>query len=154
MNERAEVNDVKQSDLTALLCVSDNLLERQRKHLKLSLQAAAAQIGCTKPHLHDIEKGKSTNPCASILNGMRRVYGLSAECLLNQFAPPTINVRDLTEFKVVPLTTWSPSHDEFGTSFQCVKCGHNEFYSAVIPPPCKHEPEPYEQAMHKKRTNT
>ncbi len=138
MSDRTEMNDVKQPDLTALLCVSDNLLERQRKHLGLSLQEAADQIGCTKPHLHDIEKGKSTNPSALILNGMRKAYGLSAECLLDQFLPQEINVRNLPEFQEIPGTTWKPSHDEFGTSFQCTVCGEYRFYQDQIPVPLEH----------------
>jgi len=116
----------------------DNLLERQRKQTGLSLSQAAKQIGCTKAHLHYIEKGKSTNPCALILNGMRRVYGLSAECLLDLFLPPKIDARKLPEFEVIHGTTWKPSHDELGTSFQCIKCGAHKFYETEIPEPCDH----------------
>ena len=49
-----------------------------------------------------------------------------------------MNVRDLTEFKVVKGTTWKPSHDEIGTSFCCDVCGQNVFYVWQVPPACDH----------------
>ncbi len=61
-----------------------------------------------------------------------------------------MSVRQLPQFQVVQGTTWKPSHDEFGTSFQCTECGHNEFYKDEIPPPCSHKPEEYEKALHEK----
>ena len=51
----------------------------------LSLNQAANKIGCTKPHLHDIEKGKSCNPGVTILKGFVRVYGLTPNQVLNTF---------------------------------------------------------------------
>lgn len=61
----------------------NNVLERQRKHLGLSLGQASKEIGCTKTHLHDLEKGKSSNPRASILNGIVKAYGLTPEFVLS-----------------------------------------------------------------------
>ncbi len=63
----------------------DNLLERQRKHMRMSLDKASKLLGCTKPHLWEIEKGKSCNPSAKLLNAFRSVYGISAETLLDLF---------------------------------------------------------------------
>ncbi len=63
-----------------------NRLELERNRAGLSLQKAANQIGCTKPHLHDMEKGRSMNPTASILNGIRRAYGMTAEEVLGLYA--------------------------------------------------------------------
>ena len=60
------------------------------------------------------------------------------------------NVRRLKEHEVIKGTTWKPSHDGFGTSFVCDECGHNEFYKDTVPEPCKHQPDDYEIAMHKK----
>lgn len=62
-----------------------------------------------------------------------------------------MNVRKLKQFVVVEGTTWKPSHNAYGTSFVCVVCGHNEFYKDEVPKPCKHEPEPYEIAMHEEQ---
>lgn len=57
--------------------VDINTLVVKRKELGLSLDQAASKIGCTKPHLHGIEKGKTSNPGADILNGFVAVYGLT-----------------------------------------------------------------------------
>lgn len=57
----------------------------KRVELNLSLQKAADKLGCTKPHLFDIENGKSSNPRADILNGFVRVYGLTNKQVLEIF---------------------------------------------------------------------
>ena len=62
--------------------MKDNLLERQRKYLNLSLSEAAKLIGCTKPHLHDIEKGKSANPTVSLLIGFKNLLWIVALCYI------------------------------------------------------------------------
>jgi transcriptional regulator with XRE-family HTH domain len=42
-----------------------------------SLSQAATGIGCTKPHLHDLERGVSANPSLALLRGLARHYGCS-----------------------------------------------------------------------------
>lgn len=42
----------------------------------LSLTAAARLAGITKAHLHDMEAGRSRNPCVSTLAGLARAYHL------------------------------------------------------------------------------
>lgn len=51
------------------------------------------------------------------------------------------SVRSLKQFEVVEGTTWIPTHDEFGTSFQCSVCGAHEFYCDEIPSKCDHSTE-------------
>lgn len=41
----------------------------------LSLSEAARQAGIAKAHLHDLEAGRSRNPCVSTLIGLARAYG-------------------------------------------------------------------------------
>lgn len=66
-------------------CQPGNFLKSQRKSLNLSLLQAAEKLGCSKPHLHDIENGYSANPSAKLLNKFREIYGLDAELLLDLF---------------------------------------------------------------------
>jgi len=58
-------------------------IKRQRKFLSLTLQQAADIIGTTKPHLHDMESGKSSNPTAKIINGIRWAYSLDGDFILD-----------------------------------------------------------------------
>jgi len=83
----------------------DNILERQRKYKDLSLSEAAKIIGISKPHLFDIEKGNSVNPTAKVLNGFRKLYGLSAECLLELF-----NFDTFKEHQLTPDCWCNPEH--------------------------------------------
>lgn len=63
----------------------DNILEQHRKARKLTLAQAGGLIGCSGPHLLDIEKGRARNPSAIILNGIVRTYGLTPEVVLGLF---------------------------------------------------------------------
>lgn len=65
--------------------IHKELLITSREKLDLSLSQAAKKVGCTKPHLHDIEKGKSCNPSVAILKGFVRVYGLTPKQILDIF---------------------------------------------------------------------
>jgi len=47
--------------------------------------------------------------------------------------------------------SWVANTDEFGISYRCDVCGHNEFYKDEVPPPCPHKPAPYEVKMHEDR---
>lgn len=49
----------------------------------LSLQKAANLIGCTKPHLWDLEQGRAANPSIRILLGMARAYRVRLVDLCN-----------------------------------------------------------------------
>jgi transcriptional regulator with XRE-family HTH domain len=46
-----------------------------REAVGLSLSAAARKAGITKAHLHDMESGRSLNPCISTLAGLAKAYG-------------------------------------------------------------------------------
>lgn len=52
-----------------------------REEAGLSLSAAADLIGCTKSHLWDLERGRSTNPTIKTLAGISRALELRIETL-------------------------------------------------------------------------
>lgn len=52
----------------------------------LSLTAAARLAGITKAHLHDMEAGRSLNPCVSTLAGLSKAYNLPLGWMAEQFA--------------------------------------------------------------------
>lgn len=71
-------------------------LRAARDGLGLSLSAAARLAGITKAHLHDMEAGRSQNPCVSTLMGLAKTYHLPVGWLAEQVAdalssepPPT-----------------------------------------------------------------
>ena len=68
---------------TRIIYEREELLIKARNDLGLSLREAAKLIGCTKPHLHDIEKGTSRNPSAKILNGFVSTYKLTHKQVLD-----------------------------------------------------------------------
>lgn len=45
-----------------------------RQSNDMSLSEAADLIGCTKTHLHDMEKGRSSNPSIRVLAGIACAY--------------------------------------------------------------------------------
>lgn len=54
-----------------------------RKAAGLSLDQAAARIGCSKAHLWDFEKGNSRNPTLRMVGGIAQCYGLSIGEFMN-----------------------------------------------------------------------
>lgn len=58
---------------------------RERKGLSLS--EAAAAIGCTKPHLWDLEKGHSDNPGLKLLVAICVALDISLRTLLKGLVP-------------------------------------------------------------------
>lgn len=63
----------------------DNALERQRRFLGMSLSEASEKIGCSKPHLWEIEKGRVLSPSCDLVLAFSRVYELDANFLLELF---------------------------------------------------------------------
>ena len=60
-----------------------DLLKSRRQKLGVSLDTAASAIGCTKGHLHDMERGRSNNPCLELMVSFMAYYKISwAELLL------------------------------------------------------------------------
>lgn len=57
-------------------------LTQLRKENKVSLQEVADSLGISKPHVWELEKGKSKNPSADILVGLSRYYNVSVDYLL------------------------------------------------------------------------
>ena len=55
----------------------------KRRGMDLSLQQAADLLGTTKPHLWELEKGRTRNPTAFLLNSFRAEYKISAKRLLD-----------------------------------------------------------------------
>ena len=52
-------------------------LRELRQARGLSLQQAATPIGCSKPHLWEIESGTSANPSLDLLRKLAAFYGVS-----------------------------------------------------------------------------
>jgi hypothetical protein len=52
---------------------------------------------------------------------------------------------------VVEGTTWYADRNAYGTSYMCVVCGHWEFWEDSVPGPCPHQPEEWEEVLHKRR---
>lgn len=61
-------------------------LRRLREDRGESLQQAAEAIGCTKPHLWELEKGSSANPSLSLLRAMASHYGVTVAQLIGETA--------------------------------------------------------------------
>lgn len=59
-----------------------SIIKKARESKTWSLGTAAAQLGCTKSHLWELEAGKSKNPTARLLIAMKNTYGMSAAILL------------------------------------------------------------------------
>lgn len=57
-------------------------IRKLREQKGLSLSQAASLAGCTKPHIHEMERGRSINPTAKMLSGLARAYGVSPATLL------------------------------------------------------------------------
>lgn len=70
-----------------------DLIRFHREFYGDSLSEAAKDLGLTKPHLWELEKGKSANPGVKILNKIRKIYHIPAVVLLDSFE---INVSEKT----------------------------------------------------------
>lgn len=69
------------------------LLKRLRTKSRLSLSQAARQVGISKPHLWDMESGRSNNPTAKTLHALSEAYNTSAATLLRSAIASTENAR-------------------------------------------------------------
>lgn len=58
------------------------MLRSARETRGWSLSEAAEMLGCTKPHLHDMETHRSANPTLRMLAAFVVVYGLRPEALI------------------------------------------------------------------------
>lgn len=58
-------------------------LRTLRAQKKLTLQEVADQLGVSKPHVWELEKGKSQNPSAETLLKLSRLFSVSIDTLLN-----------------------------------------------------------------------
>lgn len=65
-----------------------NMLGRRLAQLRtekgVSLRVAAGAIGTTKPHLWELEQGRSVNPGLLILRGAARYYGVTVSDLIGE----------------------------------------------------------------------
>lgn len=52
-----------------------------RAEKKLSLQAVADAVGVSKPHVWELEKGKTKNPSLELLKQLATLYGVSLDFL-------------------------------------------------------------------------
>jgi transcriptional regulator with XRE-family HTH domain len=58
------------------------LLKQAREARKWSLSEAGRALGCTKSHLHELEKGKQANPTLTLIAAFVTVYGIPAEVIV------------------------------------------------------------------------
>lgn len=56
-------------------------LAKLRKAKEVSLQTVANQIGTSKAHVHDLEKGKSKNPTMALLRAYADYYDVTMDYL-------------------------------------------------------------------------
>jgi len=58
-------------------------IRHEREQRGMSLSEAARRAGITKAHLHDLESGRSRNPCVSTLAGLTKAYLCEVGALAN-----------------------------------------------------------------------
>ena len=58
-----------------------------RAERKVSLQTVADAVGATKPHVWELEKGKTKNPSLELLKQFSRFYGVTIEHLAGDESP-------------------------------------------------------------------
>ena len=58
-------------------------LRELRADKKVSLQVVADAVGVTKPHIWELEKGKSKNPSLELLKQLATYYGVTLDYLAN-----------------------------------------------------------------------
>lgn len=56
-------------------------LRELRAEKKVSLQAVADAIGVSRPHIWELEKGKTKNPSLGLLKSLASYYGVSLDYL-------------------------------------------------------------------------
>lgn len=56
-------------------------LRMLRANRKISLQAVADGLGISKPHVWELEKGKTKNPSLELLKEIAKFYGVSLDYL-------------------------------------------------------------------------
>jgi len=74
-----------------------------------------------------------------------------ATLILTLIIVKTIVVHNSDGVNISTDAYWVEASDNYGISYYCSKCGHNEFYVDSVPEPCKHNPLDYEIGMHTKR---
>ena len=68
-------------------------LRELRAGKKASLQAVADAVGVSKPHVWELEKGKTKNPSLDLLKQLAKFYGVSLDYLANMEDGTGGNVR-------------------------------------------------------------
>ncbi len=68
-------------------------IKRRRRELRLSLQAVADMSGCTKSHVWELEKGRTTNPTI----GMALAICGALQCNLNSLLGVNVSQPDFTD---------------------------------------------------------
>ncbi len=68
-------------------------IRRRRKDLRLSLQEVADLSGCTKSHVWELEKGRTTNPTISMALALCRAL----QCSLNSLLGIDVSQPDFTD---------------------------------------------------------
>ena len=58
-------------------------LARLRARSGLSLGKVARRVACSKAHLWELEKGKTSNPSLNLANRLAGLYGVSLDYLAN-----------------------------------------------------------------------
>ena len=66
-------------------------LRELRANKKVSLQAVADAIGVSKPHVWELEKGKTSNPSLDLLKKLAKYYGVSIDFLANESSEKSDN---------------------------------------------------------------
>ncbi len=59
-------------------------LRALREHAGESLREASAASDCTKPHLWELERGKSANPTLNMLRRLATHYGVPVAKLIDE----------------------------------------------------------------------
>ena len=70
-----------------------NRLRELRAGKQASLQTVAESVGATKPHIWELEKGKTKNPSLDLLKNLARYYGVSLDDLAGVGEPNSGDLR-------------------------------------------------------------
>lgn len=71
------------------------MLEELRSIKDVSLQTVANAVGASKPHIHDLEKGNSTNPGLELMKALAKYYGVTVGYLAGEEGSLSENVNQL-----------------------------------------------------------
>ena len=68
-------------------------LRELRASKKVSLQAVADAIGVSKPHVWELEKGKTRNPSLELLKKLAKYYGVTIDFLADESSEKPENAK-------------------------------------------------------------